>query len=179
MDQQLRDFVIDRFSAVHAAIPCVDYPQWSRVDRLDTRPSATLGYREAAAGPLFLETYLDRPVEDCVSAVMGRDIPRHAIVEIGCLAAMPSRALVQLWCDTAKALQGSHQFAVATLTRPLRKMLERAGLPLVPIAKAEAALVNNAESWGGYYQLDPVICAGDIAAGATALAAFAARHQRG
>jgi hypothetical protein len=174
MDQQLRDFVVERFGTAHSATPCLDYPKWSRVDRVDAQPSAALGYRDAGAGPLFLEAYLDRAVEELVSNALGEAIDRREIVEIGCLAAIPSRGLVRLWHDTARTLAGSHRIAVATLTHPLRAMLERVGLPLVPIAKADAALIADAGRWGSYYRLDPVICAGDITAGASVLAAFAA-----
>jgi len=35
-------------------------------------PSAVLGFRAASQGRLFLEDYLDRPIEDLVSNLYGR-----------------------------------------------------------------------------------------------------------
>lgn len=178
MDENLRDFVFDRFDEAHSATPCVDYPRWNRVNNENARPTAALGYRDASDGRLFLETYLDASVERIVSEIFGRDIARQAIVEIGCLAAMPSLALVRLWCDTANSLVGTHEVAVATLTRPLRRMFAKVGLPLVELARANPALVSDATSWGSYYETDPVVCAGDIGAGAAALAIYSGRGGR-
>ena len=178
MDQQLRDFVFDRFGDAHAARPCIDYPLWSRVDNDQAGPAATLGYRGATEGALFLESYLDDRIERVVSHAFGRTIPRGDIVEIGCLAAVPSLALVRLWCQTAEGLLQSHAVAVATVTRPLRSMFARVGMPLVEIASADPARIGDAGGWGRYYDLDPVICAGDIRAGAEALAAYTARGSR-
>lgn len=172
MDQQLRNFVLQRFSEAHDATPMLDYPRWSRIDGTDRGPRATLGYRDAGQGQLFLESYLDRPVEQLVSEAMGRSVERQAIVEIGCLAALPSLALVRLWCQTAEELSASHEVAVATLTRPLRAMFARIGLPLLQLVQADPAQIQDARAWGRYYQLDPMVCAGDIRAGARTLAAF-------
>lgn len=176
MDQQLRNFVLQRFAEAHDATPAVDYPQWNRIDGKGAAPAATLGYREAGHGPLFLENYLEAPIERLVSEAMGRAVDRQAIVEIGCLAAVPSLALVRLWCHTADDLSATHEVAVATLTRSLRAMFARIGMPLVQLVPADPAMIDEPGSWGRYYQLDPIVCAGDIRAGARALTAF---HQGG
>lgn len=177
MDQLLKDFVVDRFDRMHSATPCLDYPAWIQVRGETQRPSATLGIRGAAEGRLFLETYLDQPIEALVSAALDKDIARSEIVEIGCLAATPSRSLIELWCETAETLRASHRVAVATLTRPLRSMFARVGIPLVELHSADPARLANADSWGRYYQLDPVICCGEIADGAALLAKFATRSR--
>src|SRR6187402_194533 len=77
------------------------YLTWRSINAADGRPLAVLGYRSAEGGPLFLESYLDRPVEQAVSAAFGMDLTRADIVEIGCLAALPSAALVRLWHGSA------------------------------------------------------------------------------
>jgi hypothetical protein len=177
MDQLLKDFVADRFDRVHSATPCLDYPAWIQIRDQSRRPSATLGFRDASEGPLFLEAYLDQPIEALVSAALDKDIDRSEIVEIGCLAAIPSRSLIELWCETAETLRESHRVAVATLTRPLRSMFARVGIPFVELHMADPARLADAESWGRYYQLDPVICCGEIAQGAALLERFTARSR--
>jgi len=178
MDQDLSAFVADRFEAIHAARPHTDFPRWRRIDDRTSRPFATLGYRDAADGPLFLETYLDERIERILSAAIGRSVAREAIVEIGCLAATPSPALLRLWRDTAEELRDSHAFAVATLTRPLRQMFARIGLPLTLLAAADPTRLADASGWGHYYELDPQVCAGPIREGAERLAGYAARMVR-
>ena len=178
MDQELSAFVANRFAEVHSASPQLDYARWCRVDDGQSRPAATLGYRLASEGALFLEAYLPGPIESIVSANFGRPIARNAIVEIGCLAATPTPALLKLWREVAGALRGSHEIAVATVTRPLRMMFSRIGLPLIELAPADPAMLPDASGWGSYYELDPVVCAGSIAIGASALADYRARGAR-
>lgn len=178
MKTDVREFVSHRFDEAHSATPYLDYPHWNTVSNGRAQPAAALGYREAAAGPLFLEAYLSRPIEEVVSEALGRDIARSSIVEIGCLASLPSAALVKLWSQTATALASSHQIVVATLTRPLRSMFARLALPVVELADAKRELVHDPDAWGSYYDMDPVVCAGDIAAGIAALARFTDRAVR-
>lgn len=178
MDKDLVDFVSARFAEAHRATPSIDYASWCRVDNERALPKATLGYRVASDGPLFLEAYTSEPIEKVVSSALGRAIGRSDIVEIGCLAAERSPALVKLWREAAEALCGRHEIAVATLTRPLRTMLSRIGVPLVQLVRADPAKVADSLSWGSYYELDPVVCAGSIAVGAAALEGFAGRGVR-
>jgi len=179
MNEKILEFVSGRFGDAHSATPCLDYPYWKAVATPGAQPAAALGYRDAALGPLFLEAYLAAPVEEIISRALGCDVERSMIVEIGCLAALPSPALVKLWCETAQALSTTHRVAVATLTRPLRAMLVRVGLPLVWLADAHPELLGTgAADWGTYYDLDPVIYAGDISQGAEALARFGGKAGR-
>ena len=178
MDQDVGAFVANRFGEVHSATPVLNYPRWCAVSDARAKPAAALGYRVASEGPLFLEAYLDEPIEDLVSEAFGRLFGRGDIVEIGCLASTPTPALLKLWHQVAGRLRGQQEIAVATLTRPLRSMFARIGMPLVPLAKADPARMGDIASWGRYYELDPVVCAGAIEPGAAALAAYAERSGR-
>lgn len=141
--------------------------------------AAALGYRRAGAEPLFLERYLDQPVEAEVSAAFGQRVAREAIVEIGNFAADNAMAMIALWGDAANDLGGSSEVAVATLTAPLRRMFARIGLPLKVLGPALASrLGEEAAEWGHYYELDPMVCAGIISEGQQAINAFLQRRQR-
>ena len=136
---------------------------------------AALAVRRAADETLFLEAYLGVSIETAVSEAFGGPVERSAIVEIGCLAAAPTPAMLKLWSTAAISLSEQHRIAVATLTLPLRKMFARVGLPFIKLAKADPALLRGAASdnWGRYYETQPIVCAGDIGAGSAALQAFA------
>lgn len=179
MSEAVRAFVADRFADQHGATPCMDYGDWHVVTTASDQPMAALAIRRAAEEPLFLETYLGKPVEAVVSAAFGRAIPRDAIVEIGCLAATPTAAMLRLWSEAAICLAQDHQIAVATLTLPLRKMFARVGLPFIELGLADLQNLHPAarDRWGRYYETQPVVCAGDIAAGSTALRAFGAGQR--
>src|SRR3546814_3987285 len=67
---------------------------------------AALGYRRADCGPLFLETYLDKPVEQHVADIIGRRVERSEIVEIGNFASDNAMAMIKLWRDAANDPNG-------------------------------------------------------------------------
>jgi hypothetical protein len=173
-----QEFAKRLFDHHHCAKINPRYLQWRSINAPDGQPLAVLGYRSAGDGPLFLESYLDRPVEAIVAERLGISVARHEIVEIGCLAAIPSAALVRLWRETAGLLGAHHAVAVATLTEPLRRSFARVGLPLVPIVAASSERVAaSEEDWGSYYHQAPWVCAGVIADGATALSRYASRPE--
>ncbi len=168
-DAALISLIHDRYAAVHGAIPASDYPTYLTIGAPDV-PQATLGYRLAGAGTLFLETYLDRPIEALLTERFGRPVPRTRIVELGDHASQRPGATMTLWREAAAALTGQADVAVAVLTRPLRSMFARLGLDLIELAPARIeALGEGGSAWGRYYQTDPVVCAGDIDACRTLL----------
>lgn len=164
-DAALIALIRDRYAAVHGAVPASDYPTYLTIGAPNA-PQATLGYRLADTGGLFLEAYLDRPIEVVLTERFDRPVPRARIVELGDHASQRGGATVRLWRESAAALAGQADIAVAVLTRPLRTMFARLGLELVELAPARIEAMGEAGSaWGRYYQTDPMVCAGDIAAG--------------
>jgi len=139
---------------------------------------AVLGYVRGGAEPLFLERYLDRPIEQVVEAAYDCRVARSQIVEIGNLASCNGWALINLWGKAANDLGREREYAVATLTAPLRGMFRRIGLPIKVLAPAIETQAGGAH-WGSYYQSDPQVCVGRIAEGQRAIARFLARHRKG
>jgi hypothetical protein len=138
---------------------------------------AALGYRRATEGALFLEAYLDAPVEVELSRVFGRVTARSEIVELGNFAADNAFVMLDLWGTAANDLAGSSEIAVATLTAPLRRIFSRIGVPLVSIGRADPDRLRGAAAdWGSYYRQDPHVCAGKIADGQAAIAGWHARR---
>jgi len=167
-----------KYREVFGASARPDYTAWIQ-SGAGIAAGAALGYRRAGEAPLFLEAYLDRPIEQLVSEALGGVVERGAIVEIGNFAADNALAMVELWGSAANDLGGQSEVAVATLTKPLRRMFARIGLPVTPIARANPErLGDGAAEWGSYYALDPMVCMGVIADGQAAIAAFLARRSR-
>lgn len=159
----LKQLIHDRYAAAHGAAPCADYPAYLTIGTPDD-PVAALGLRHASAAPLFLERYLDRPVEVLLTEAAGRPVPRVRIAELGDHASRRSAATIGLWREAAAALAGQADYAVAVLTRPLRAMFARLDLPMIELAPARIeALGGEGPRWGRYYAADPVVCAGDVA----------------
>lgn len=171
-----REFAKCLFERHYDAKISPPYLHWHSINAPTGGPLAVLGYRAAGDGPLFLECYLDKPVEDLVSTWLGTACERNRIVEIGCLAAVSSTALVRLWRETADLLGERYTVAVATLTSRLRENFTRVGLPFTCLAPArEERLSRSVEDWGSYYREEPLVCAGLIAEGVDALSRYTDR----
>lgn len=177
IETHLGNLVRRRYLRVHGALaqPCF-------TDMLDVARAgasrAVLGYRRADHDALFLECYLDAPIEVCLTKALGRPVARASIIEIGSLAADDGFAMVSLWAMAANDLGGECEVAVATLTAPLRHMFMRMGVPLYMLAPATVDRVGNPELWGRYYDSDPMVCAGLIAEGQRAISAYLSPRRR-
>ncbi|GLK47646.1 hypothetical protein GCM10017620_06190 [Brevundimonas intermedia] len=125
---------------------------------------AAVGFRHAAEAPLYLEQYLDGPVEAVLGQAVGAVIARAQVVEIGSLASSGRGATVFLFAAMAHHLQTAGlRFAVATATDELRRIFYKAGLGALQLARADPErLADGGGSWGAYYQADPVVLAGSI-----------------
>jgi hypothetical protein len=149
------------------------YPMLMGVTGADGAVLAAAGFRPASSGPLFLEQYLDEPVEAAIERRLGQPIRREGVVEIGNLAsASPcvSRLLFSALADHLQQLGGTH--AVATATRQLRRSFRRIRFPVSPLATAEADRLPRAGAdWGAYYDRDPQVVVGCITGALPALRA--------
>lgn len=127
---------------------------------------AAAGTRPAGDGPLFLERYLDAPVEQRLGA------PRQRIVEVGHLAAVQPGAGRRLIAHLAPLLAAQgHQWVVSTLTEELRHLFVRLGIVPQALGVADPALLGDeAGAWGRYYDHRPVVGAGALAPALQALA---------
>lgn len=128
---------------------------------------AVAGYRPADAGPLFLEQYLARPVEQDLSAQLGAPVVRGDIVEVGNLAGGSCRAARHLVSLLPRyLLDRGYTWVVFTATGVVRDILTSLGGNLVELAPADASrLAGDASAWGRYYEHDPRVMAGYLPSG--------------
>jgi hypothetical protein len=130
----------------------------------DTGIVAAAGYRRADGGTLFLERYLDAPVEALLAQQAAASPARADIVEVGHLAAARAgegrRLILQL--GPHLAAQG-FQWVVSTLTEELRQLFLRIGVAPLALGQADPrALGDDAAAWGRYYAHRPVVLAGHL-----------------
>lgn len=135
------------------------YPTLMSVQDAQGQIHAAVGFRLAGDGPLFLERYLDEPIERVLDAA------RADIAEIGNLASASAGASLFLFMALARHLhQLGCDHAVATATRQLRRTFGRVGFPTRTLINADPARLGaEAKDWGGYYERDPEVLAGAIA----------------
>ncbi len=128
------------------------------------RIAAVAGWRCAGTERLFLENYLDAPIETAVSRLAGRPVDRQRIVEVGNLAAEVRGGSVEVMLTLAAHLDRlGFEWVVFTATSELIGMLRRLGLPPLALAPADPErLGTDARLWGTYYATHPVVVAGRI-----------------
>lgn len=169
---ELEDFIARSFHATYGA----EVKHFSEV-LLGIRDNAgqliaALGYTPAAHGPLFLEHYLDIPVEAAISAHASAPVARAAIVEVGNLAALQPGAARSLIISTTHLLNGlGLRWVVFTATASLLNSFSRLRLQPHVLAQADPArLPDRGRHWGRYYDTQPKVMFGDIHYGYTQLA---------
>jgi hypothetical protein len=160
-------FIAARFDRAYGARVGHFLPYLLGVRDVSSRWQAGAGYGPAGLGRLFLEQYLDAPVEQVLAAAAGRAVERTGIVEVGNLAADSAgmaRVLIPLLARHLHKL--GYRWVVFTATRELRNSFRRLGLAPLQLARAEPSRVHEAgATWGSYYQHDPRVMAGKIALG--------------
>jgi hypothetical protein len=138
----------------------------------DGQLMAAAGYRGAGEHALFLERYLDRPVELMLAGDQATAPARERIVEVGHLAAARAGQGRRLILQLGPHLAGQgFDWVVSTLTQELRHLFLRLGIVPVPLGLADPALLGaEAAAWGSYYAHHPLVLAGPIAPALQALA---------
>lgn len=128
------------------------------------RVVAATGWRAARSDVLFLEHYLDQPIEEAMAQLANQRVSRERIVEVGHLAAEKAGGTVQVVMALATHLDRlGYEWVVFTATRELIGIFTRLGLPLLALAPADPARLGDAAgAWGHYYDSQPIVVAGRI-----------------
>lgn len=131
------------------------------------RTVAVTGWRCAGDERLFLECYLDEPIEHAVERLAGQPVRRSQIVEVGNLAAERAGGSVDVILTLGRHLdQLGYEWVVFTATRELIGIFRKLGLPLLALAPADPArLPEPVDDWGSYYESNPIVVAGRIRLG--------------
>jgi len=128
----------------------------------DNKLVAACGFRSAALEPLFLETYLDRPIEAVLSERTGFPVKRSSIVEVGNLSvAEPGMARYLIAAIVTQLHATSKQWAVFTAVPVLRNAFAKMGLNPIILCNADKNRLAPEEQaeWGNYYEQKPKIMA--------------------
>ena len=160
--QELESYVRAAFAHKHSADVQNFMPALVSFRDASQSLCGVVGLRPAAPGPLYLERYLDAPVERALSTAAGCIVRREQIVEVGNLAARNCRAAMRMVAQLpAYLLAQDYRWIVFTATSTVREILLGFGAPLVELAHAERARVaDGADDWGTYYETDPRVFAG-------------------
>ncbi|MFZ2526015.1 MAG: thermostable hemolysin [Candidatus Ferrigenium altingense] len=128
----------------------------------DNKLVAACGFRSAALEPLFLETYLDKPIEAVLAERVGFPVKRGDIVEVGNFSvAEPGMARYLIAAIVAQLHATSKQWAVFTAVPLVRNAFIKMGMNPVILGDADKSRLSPEEQaeWGSYYEQKPQIMA--------------------
>ena len=130
----------------------------------DERIVASAGWRGANSEPLFLERYLDAPIERIIGQRAGIQIDRKRIVEVGNLASDRAGGSLDIILHMARHLhRAGFEWVVFTATQQLIGIFTKLGLPLLALSVADATRLGDAANdWGSYYETQPIVVTGPI-----------------
>lgn len=123
---------------------------------------AAFGLRQAHIERLFLEQYLDVPIETLLSNRLGKYCAREQITEIGNLAvANPRNASVLIASVINYSLISGVKWCVCTAHHTLQNALIKGGREVIALQIADKTRlpVNEQENWGSYYHNAPQVVA--------------------
>jgi Thermostable hemolysin len=155
VEEEIRKRYWDRFAARLSSFPEVLVAEVRPSGKVECAAGIRFGCRE-----LFSECYLDLPAEHSLSRRFARAVHRDRIIEVCNLAATKSghsRPFISHLIEFVE-LAGA-EWAIFTATRALRALLQRSGLQMIELARAEQSRVSNPNEWGTYYDQDPRVMA--------------------
>jgi len=160
--QEVEDFIAMVFKQVYDAEITSFMPQLVALRDHTGVLMAAFGLRHAATEQLFLEQYLDEPIEQLMSRQLQRTICRDEITCIGNLAvANPRNAGVLIAHVIQYSLNIQLPWVVATAHHSLQNGLIKGGRDVYPLAMAHPERLSTQEraKWGRYYTHTPQIVA--------------------
>ncbi|WP_019528186.1 thermostable hemolysin [Dasania marina] len=161
--QQVEAYIAQQFTTVYGATISEFMPQLLTLCCEDN-VSSVVGIRIAASRELFLEQYLDRPIEQQLAETINKGVSRGTVAEIGNLAATHrgSSQLIFLYLTLVLSLSPL-QWVVFTATKQVQTIMARCGFDLHIIGAAQPEkLTNGVAGWGSYYAGQPNIAAVNI-----------------
>ncbi len=169
---EVESFIRETFASAYGASVSSFMPRLLAVCRKDGDLLAAFGVRSAKTEKLFLENYLDRPIEQVIEEKTGMKLERGKIVEIGNLAAIyPGGVRWMIVALTVMLYEEGYEWVVFTGTSTLRNGFNKLGLYPTDICPARVELLDEEERtrWGTYYDNKPTVMFGNIRKGFQAM----------
>ena len=159
----LEQYIAAKFRAVYGAELSEFLPQLMGL-KCHGRFSAAVGIRHGSHEPLFVEQYLDQPIEQTMLQRLQNRINRNDIAEIGNLVSNWRGASQLLFVLLVGALhKAGFKWVVFTATEEVEHLIEKARFSPITICKADPERLGEERAkWGTYYDTNPHVLAGDL-----------------
>jgi hypothetical protein len=156
-------FIAKRFDQVYGAKLSYFMPYLLSAER-EGKIRGAVGFQPAKHTPLFLEAYLDKPIESTLSQKLSRNVDRDLIVEIGNLASISPKVTQTLFTLLSDIIsQSGYSWVVFTANSAVLAWMKSIQLPCFVLAEADPShLHDKGRSWGSYYQDKPLVLACNV-----------------
>ena len=164
-------FISQRFAQSFGCRIAAFMPRLFSVRNREGEICGAFGLRSAHRN-LFLEQYLDTPIEDTIAAHTGSPVERRSIVEAGHFSgAFPGAVRAMIGLLTERLHREGYEWVVFTGTAGLRNAFFRLGLsPLdIQAASADRLPADTRAAWGRYYDHAPRVLVGNVEDGYRAM----------
>ncbi|MCG2581864.1 MAG: thermostable hemolysin [Marinobacter sp.] len=170
------DFIRRRFNQAYGARPILHMPPLLALVSDHGTLLAAVGVRCAAVERLFLENYLDQPVQNCLP---GSDSDRTSVVEIAHLAGVETGISRPLFAALAVWLQRAGlRWVACTGTAQLRNGFGHIGIKVSDLGVADPdRLAGAGQDWGTYYDNQPRVLVINVSQGVESLKAYGLLRQ--
>lgn len=123
-----------------------------------------IGVRRASDEPLFLEHYLDIPIEKAIYEASGVKVTRDRIAEVGQFVVDDREIVGSFFRDLVPFLRDEgFDWVCFTGTNRVRAIIDRVGFCGQTIANAAASrAAPTNDRWGSYYEHEPVVMIGRL-----------------
>ncbi|AUM14303.1 thermostable hemolysin [Ketobacter alkanivorans] len=160
-------FIAHRFQEQHQAKIRAFLPMLVALESVSGEIYAAIGVRSANAEKLFLEQYLNNPIEAEIARYSRTECGRKDVIEVGNLAAGQrgiSRYFFAVLTDVL--LQWGARWLACTGTPDVVNVFHRLGMQPLEIAGANPdCLPDRGSQWGSYYSHNPIVMVGEVARG--------------
>lgn len=164
---RVESFIARRFRQAHGACIHSFLPTLITLETVAGDIQAAIGVRSAHSEKLFLEQYLNQPIEAAIGQESQSRCRRRDVIEVGNLAG-GSRGISRCFFAVLSAVlqDWGARWLACTGTTEVVNVFHRLGISPLSLAPADpACLADAGADWGSYYAHRPVVMVGDIAQG--------------
>jgi len=160
--RQQEAFIREKFQLAHNAEIHHFMPEFLTLQNTDNQLVAICGMRSARNQALFLEQYLELPIEQVLSLQTGKAIRRESIIEVGNLAISSPSHIRKLLASLNTHLHTTDaEWVVFTGIASLYNSLIKLNIPMYILANADVIRLpaEQRSAWGSYYHQCPQVIA--------------------
>lgn len=160
---QLERYIAGKYEQVHDAHLKEFLPILLRVAE-GAETLGAVGLRPGQYRPMFLEQYLDAPIEQQVAAIARQPVDRLSLVEIGNLAVTRRGFAAALFVVLVDLLSAAgFEWLVFTATEQVERIMRIVGFEVhYLVAATPDRLTGDKTIWGSYYDNSPKVMTGRL-----------------